>query len=89
MTCCHSTLIGIDAKAEVHTSNGRIDLLIETTKFIYIIELKYNSTPDEALRQIEEKAYACKFATDHRRLFKIGVNFSSEKRCIEAWKIES
>ena len=82
------TLIGLDAKAEVHTSNGRIDLLIETTKFIYIIELKYNSTPDEALRQIEEKGYARKFATDSRRLFRIGVNFSSESRRIESWKID-
>ncbi|MDE7419215.1 MAG: ATP-binding protein [Muribaculaceae bacterium] len=84
-----ATLIGLDAKAEVHTSNGRIDLLIETAKFIYIIELKYNSTPDEALRQIEEKGYARKFSTDSRRLFRIGVNFSSESRRIESWKIES
>lgn len=82
------TLIGIDAKAEVHTSDGRIDLLIETPKFIYIIELKYDSTPDQALRQIEEKEYARKFLTDPRKLFKIGVNFSSKKRRIEAWKIQ-
>ena len=84
-----TTLIGIDAKAEVHTSCGRIDLLIDTTKFIYIIELKYNSTPDEALCQIEEKGYDRQFATDSRILFRIGVNFSSETRRIESWKIES
>ncbi len=84
-----TTLIGLDAKAEVHTSNGRIDLLIETTKFIYIIELKYNSTPDDALRQIEEKGYTRRFAGDSRQLFKIGINFSSESRRIESWKIES
>ena len=84
-----TTLIGLDAKAEVHTSNGRVDMLIETPNFIYIIELKYNSTPDDALRQIEEKGYARKFAVDPRQLFKIGVNFSSESRRIESWKIES
>ena len=83
------TLIGIDMKAEVHTSDGRIDLLIETPKYIYIIELKYDSSPQEALHQIEEKGYARKFATDSRKLFKIGVNFSSESRRIEAWEIES
>ena len=82
-----TTLLGIDTKAEVHTSDGRIDLLIETPKFIYIIELKYDSTPEQALRQIEEKQYARKFATDSRRLFKIGVSFSSETRRIEGWKI--
>ncbi|MDE6291173.1 MAG: ATP-binding protein [Muribaculaceae bacterium] len=82
-----TTLIGIDAKAEVHTSDGRIDLLIETPRYIYVIELKYDGTPDEALRQIEEKGYARRFATDTRQLFKIGVNFSSETRRIEGWSI--
>lgn len=82
------TLIGLDAKAEVHTSNGRVDLLIETSSFIYVIELKYNSTPEDALRQIDEIGYARKFAVDHRQLFKIGVSFSSESRRIESWKIE-
>ncbi|MDE6511235.1 MAG: ATP-binding protein, partial [Muribaculaceae bacterium] len=82
-----TTLIGIDAKAEVHTSDGRIDLLIETPRYIYVIELKYDGTPEEALRQIEEKGYARKFATDPRKLFKIGVSFSSETRRIEGWRI--
>ncbi|MDE6786858.1 MAG: PD-(D/E)XK nuclease domain-containing protein, partial [Muribaculaceae bacterium] len=84
-----TTLIGLDAKAEAHTSNGRVDMLLETPNFIYIIELKYNSTPDDALRHIEEKGYARKFAVDPRQLFKIGVSFSSESRRIESWKIES
>lgn len=84
-----TTLIGIDTKAEVHTSNGRIDLLIETSRFIYLIELKYDSTPEEALRQINEMEYARKFSVDRRKLFKIGVSFSSEKRRIDSWQIDS
>ncbi len=81
------TLIGIDTKAEMHTSDGRIDLLIETKKYIYIIELKHDSSPEEALRQIEEKRYALKYASDSRKVFKIGINFSSKTRRIEGWKI--
>ncbi|MDE6523298.1 MAG: ATP-binding protein [Muribaculaceae bacterium] len=83
------TLIGIDTKAEAHTSDGSIDLLIETPGFIYVIELKYDGTPEQALHQIYEKQYVRKFATDSRKLFKIGVNFSSQTRRIEGWKIES
>ncbi|MDE5812729.1 MAG: PD-(D/E)XK nuclease domain-containing protein, partial [Muribaculaceae bacterium] len=83
-----TTLIGIDAKSEVHTSDGRIDLLIETPKYIYVIELKYDGTAEDALRQINENGYALKFATDTRQLFRIGVNFSSETRRIDDWKIE-
>lgn len=82
------TLIGTDTKAEVHTSDGRIDLLIETEKFIYIIELKYDATPDEALSQIDEKCYDRKFTADSRKIFKIGVGFSSRTRRIEGWKIK-
>lgn len=81
------TLIGIDAKAEVHTSDGRIDILVETPQYIYIIELKYDASPEEALHQIEEKQYARKFAADSRQIFRIGVSFSSKTRRIEAWKI--
>lgn len=81
-------LLDIDVKAEVHTSDGRIDLLIQTSEYIYIIELKYNASPDEALRQIEAKGYARQFATDPRHLFKIGVNFSPKTRSIESWLIK-
>ncbi|MDE6422443.1 MAG: ATP-binding protein [Muribaculaceae bacterium] len=84
-----ATLIGIDAKAEVHTSDGRIDMMIESRKYIYIIELKYDHSPEEALRQIEEKEYGLKYANDLRQLFKIGVSFSSKTRRISGWKIVS
>lgn len=56
---------------------------------IYIIELKYDSSPELALRQIEEKGFARRFAVDPRQFFKIGVNFSSESRRIESWKTEA
>ena len=74
------------------TLNGNWDLddlagLNQTPKFIYVIELKYDATPEQALLQIEEKGYARKFAVDSRRLFRIGVNFSSETRRIEDWRI--
>ncbi len=81
------TLLGLDTKAEVHTSDGRMDLLIETSNFIFIIELKFDSSPEEALKQIEEKQYGHQFQTDPRQIFKIGVNFSSTTRRPDSWKI--
>lgn len=68
---------------EYHTSRGRIDLVLQTDKFIYIMEFKLNGTAEEALQQINDKHYALPFETDGRRLFKIGVNFSAETRNIE------
>ena len=80
-------LLGEYVQAERCTSNGRIDLLLQTSNYIYIIELKIDSTADVALQQIEEKGYDKPFANDPRKIFKIGVSFSTENRRIEDWKI--
>lgn len=80
-------LIGFYVKAEYHTSEGRIDLLLQTDRFIYLMEFKLDGTADEALRQIEEKGYALPFTRDPRKLFRIGINFSSKTRNMERWKV--
>lgn len=82
-----SALLGEYVQVERTTGNGRIDLIIQTKEFIYIFELKVNADADVALRQIDEKGYARPFEGDSRKLFKIGVNFSTATRRIEDWKI--
>ncbi len=81
-------LMGGYVETERATSNGRIDILIKTKDYIYVIEIKADSTPDEALEQIEKRGYARPFADDKRKLFKIGVNFSTANRRIDGWKIK-
>ena len=81
-------LVGFYVKAEYHTSAGRIDLILQTDKFIYVMEFKLDGTAEEALLQINEKYYAQPFENDDRKLFKIGVNFSAEMRNIEKWIVE-
>ncbi len=80
-------LIGLDASTEVSTSDGSIDILITTNDYIYIIELKFDRSAGEALRQIEEKKYDRPYLSGHRKIFRIGVSFSSESRTIEDWVI--
>ena len=65
-------LVGFYAKVEYHTSEGRIDLVLQTDNFIYIMEFKLNGTAEEALQQINDKHYALPFEMDGRKLFKIG-----------------
>ena len=81
-------LLGFYVQAEYHTSNGRIDMILKTDKYVYVMEFKFDGTADEALKQIEDKGYALPFACDSRQLFKIGVNFSREARNIDGWKVE-
>ena len=80
-------LMGEYVETERTTSNGRIDILIKTKDYVYVIEIKTDSTPDEALAQIDEKGYARPFTDDHRKIFKIGVNFSTSARRIDGWKV--
>ena len=80
-------LMGEYVETERTTSNGRIDILIRTEDYVYVIEIKTDSTPDEALEQIEERGYARPFADDRRKTFKIGGNFSTSSRRIDGWKV--
>ena len=81
-------IMGFYTQVERPTSDGRIDAIIQTPDYIYIIECKLDRTADEALRQINESDYAAPFAMDKRRIYKIGVNFSSQTRGVEQWVIE-
>ena len=81
-------LIGLYTKVEYHTNRGRIDLVLETDRYIYVMEFKLNGTAEEALQQINDKQYIQPFIADGRKIVKIGVNFSSETRNIEKWLVE-
>lgn len=81
-------LVGIDARPEWHTSQGRIDLLLSMRDYIYIIELKRDGTPEQALAQIKEKDYTRQFAGDPRPVVSLGISFSTQSRNITSWKAE-
>ena len=81
-------IMGFYTQVERPTSDGRIDAVIQTPDYIYIMECKLDHTADEALRQINDSNYAAPFAMDKRLIYKIGVNFSSQTRGVEQWVIE-
>lgn len=81
-------LVGFYVKAEYHTSEGRVDLVLQTDRYIYVMEFKLEGSAEEALQQIETKHYARPFEADSRQLFKIGINFDNNTRNIERWIVE-
>jgi len=82
-----TSLAGFYVEAEHQTSRGRIDLVLKTDKYIYVIELKYDGSAEEAMKQIEEKGYCDPYLKDGRTIIKIGANFSSQLRGIDKWII--
>ena len=81
-------LMGQFVGVEQHYSQGRVDCVVQTDNFIYLFEFKRDKSADEALAQIEEKNYAAPFASDNRKIFKIGVNFDSKEKNIVEWKVK-
>ncbi len=80
-------LVGFNVDVEYMTSDGRIDIVIQTKDYIYLMELKVDTPAEKALEQIETKDYAKVFAADNRTLYKIGVSFSSKTRSISEYRI--
>ena len=61
---------------EQHTAKGRIDITLETADTIYVMELKFNKSAQEALDQINDKHYTQAFALKNKEIVKVGLNFS-------------
>lgn len=73
---------------EVHTPNGRVDVVMETEDTLYLIELKLNKSAQSAMQQINLKQYDQRFARCGKPIVKVGVNFDAKKGNIEDWIIE-
>jgi len=79
---------GVQVQTEVLTSEGRIDIAVESFDKVYVIELKCNQSADKALTQIKEKKYAEKYLASGKDIIIIGINFDTAKRAITDWKWE-
>ena len=81
------SLVGAVVRSEVHTSSGSIDAVVESKTNIYLFEFKMDRTPQEALKQIEDKRYADRYSADKRPVTRIGASFSSTTHRLESWLI--
>ena len=77
--------MGFYAEVERNTSDGRMDAVVKTPNFIYVFEFKLDTPAQEALDQINSKDYVLPFSVDGRKLYKVGVSFSSETRKVNEW----
>lgn len=82
-------LMGFYSHTEYRTSNGRIDMVVKTDRYVYVMEFKLHGIPWEALDQIKHKEYAKPFASESNTIFLIGAAFSDEKRNLDSWLIET
>jgi hypothetical protein len=82
------TYMGLRVHSEVHTSDGRVDAVVETDTRVYILEFKLDRSAEETLAQIRTKKYYQAWWHLGKPVVGIGVNFSSETKNVEALKAE-
>lgn len=81
-------MLAINAHSEIEIAGGRIDMVVETDHFVYVMEFKLDGTSDEALGQIDSKGYLIPWKADGRKVYKIGIVFSSRSRNISDYDYE-
>ncbi len=80
-------LMGAYITVEEDSAVGRADAVLHMPDTIYVFELKYDGSAEEALRQIDDKGYLIPYSADGKRLVKVGVNYDSQQRTISDWII--
>ena len=80
--------IGCRVEVEHMLSTGRIDMLVETTNIIYVLELKLtnNGGLDAAELQIKARQYAEPFKADKRKVIALAVELDDKGKGLVDWK---
>ena len=86
VVACIFLLSGKYVHTEKHTSQGRIDSVVETPEHVYLFEFKVDKPVEVALEQIERNGYAMPYAGDTRTVHKIGAVFSTKTRTLADWR---
>ncbi len=81
-------LMGAYMRVEEDSAVGRADAVVHMPDAVYVFELKYDGSAEDALRQIDEKGYLIPYSADGKRLFKIGVNYDSAQRTLGGWIVK-
>ena len=78
-------LLGASMRVEEDSAVGRADAVVYMPDAVYVFELKYGGSAEDAIRQIDDKGYLIPYSADGKRLYKIGVNYDSDQRTIGDW----
>ena len=80
--------IGCRVEVEKMIATGRIDMVVETTNFIYVLELKLsnNGGVDAATEQMKAKQYAEPFKADKRKVIALAIELDDMGKGLVDWK---
>ena len=82
------SMLNVYVLTQMHCRTGRMDMVAFMPDAIYIFEFKTRKDAGAALAQIDDKHYADCYATDPRRVVKVGVSFDLDAWTINDWAVE-
>ncbi len=77
------SLLGYDARTELLSSKGRLDMAVIFKDKVYVLEFKVGRGADDAILQIKQKGYADRFIAEGKRVILCGISFDEDKREVE------
>ena len=83
-----TSFMGLDVQTEITKHKGRLDLLVETDKYLYIMEFKLEEPVKNAIQQIKNRQYAAAYKNSPKTVFLVGISFSKTERNVDAWEVE-
>ena len=87
-------MTGMRVVSELQSVAGRSDTVVTTKDSVFIFELKmdkgrsFEEVAEDALTQIDANGYSDRFAVSGKKMYKIGVVFSSEGKGMVGWKVK-
>ena len=81
-------LMGAKIRVEEDSAIGRADAVVYMPDAVYVFELKFDGSAEDAIKQIDEKGYLIPYSAEGKRLVKIGVNYDSDQRTIVDWIVK-
>ena len=86
-------MTGMRVVSELQSVAGRSDVVVATKDSVFIFELKmdkgrpFEEVAEETLKQIDTNGYCDRFAVSGKKMFKVGVVFSSDGMGMVGWKV--
>ncbi|MCB0842502.1 MAG: ATP-binding protein [Bacteroidetes bacterium] len=83
-----TSFMGFHVQSEITKHKGRLDLLVETDDYIYIMEFKLDEPAKNAIQQIKNRKYAAGYRNSSKTIYLVGIGFSREERNVEGFEVE-
>jgi hypothetical protein len=76
-------------QAEIAKHQGRLDLMAETERFLYLMEFKLDEPAEDAIAQIKNREYVAAYRNSTKTIYLVGLEFSRAERNVASWQAEA